>query len=125
MPNNRNVADGEFHYSSTQESTNIDPDNSYDDNSLDDDKESLQKAMINALFAYAEASKAKSDFLLAEKKSVNHSCSITKCVNVLNEIEDVSDDVYMKAVEKFMDPNWREVFLAMCIDRRKGWLVRI
>ncbi|XP_058782619.1 uncharacterized protein LOC131657156 [Vicia villosa] len=119
MPNNRNVADGEFHYSSTQESTNIDQHNSYDD------KEYLQKAMINALFAYAEASKAKSGFVLAERKSVNHTCSITKCVNALDEIEDVSDDVYMKAVEKFMDPNWREVFVAMSSYRRREWLVRL
>jgi hypothetical protein len=41
-------------------------------------------------------------------------------VTVLNKIEDVRDGIYMKALEKFMDPGWREAFVVMPNDRRKG-----
>jgi hypothetical protein len=46
-------------------------------------------------------------------------------VTILNKIKDVRDGIYMKALEKFMDPGWREAFVVMPNDRRKGWLVRL
>jgi hypothetical protein len=86
--------------------------------------------MLNGPVAHAEASKAKSDAILAERerfksRSINNTYSISVCVTVLNKIEDVRDGIYMKALEKFMDPGWREAFVAMPNDRRKGWLVRL
>jgi hypothetical protein len=88
--------------------------------------------MLNGPVAHVEASKAKSDAILAERerfksRSINntYSISVCVCVTVLNKIEDVRDDIYMKALEKFMDPGWREAFVAMPNDRRKGWLVRL
>ena len=52
-------------------------------------------------------------------------CSLTKCVIGLEEIEDISDDIFGKALEKFKDPDWREMFMAMSNDRRRGWLFRL
>ena len=31
----------------------------------------------------------------------------------------------MKAVEKFKDPDWREIFVNMSMDRKKAWLARL
>jgi hypothetical protein len=52
-------------------------------------------------------------------------CSLTKCVIALEEMEDISDDIFGKALEKFKDPDWREMFMAMSNDRRRGWLFRL
>ncbi|KAJ1402573.1 Myb/SANT-like domain [Sesbania bispinosa] len=80
--------------------------------------------MGEALSAWAEASKAKAEqYKVTSSRMSDH--SITKCVTALEEIEDVPDDVYMKALEKFMVPEWREVFLAMSSDRRQAWLFRL
>jgi hypothetical protein len=48
--------------------------------------------------------------------------SITKCVAALEKIDDISDYIYVKALDKFQDPNWREMFIAMSNNRRRGWL---
>lgn len=128
----RNIAAGVFHYSSSQESTQIDGDSS-DDNTdslntvedSSDDKEYSKNALVNALVAWTQASEAELAFILAENESINAGSSITECVTALDKIEDVTDDIYMKACEKFMDPDWREMFLAMPSHRRKGWLVRL
>ncbi|XP_050906932.1 uncharacterized protein LOC127120522 isoform X2 [Lathyrus oleraceus] len=51
--------------------------------------------------------------------------SLTKCVSALEEIQDISDDIYGKALKKFKDPDWREMFIAMSDDRKRGWLLRL
>lgn len=128
----RNIAAGVFHDSSSQESTQIDGDSSDDNtdslNTLEDssdEKEYSKNALINALVAWTQASEAELAFILAENESINANSSITECATALDKIEDVTDDIYMKACEKFMDPDWREMFLAMPSHRRKGWLVRL
>jgi hypothetical protein len=134
--NNRNIDCREIrsiekaaavHHSSTQESTK---ENTVDDTELQAAHAESSKAVLNGPVAHAEASKPRSDAILAERerfksRSINDTYSITECVTILNKIEDVTDDIYVKALEKFMDPGWREAFLAMPNDRRKGWLVRL
>jgi hypothetical protein len=61
----------------------------------------------------------------ASSSHVTKDCSLTKCVVALEEIEDISDDIYGKALEKFKDPDWREMFMAMSKDRKRGWLYRL
>ncbi|AES90490.2 Myb/SANT-like DNA-binding domain protein [Medicago truncatula] len=61
----------------------------------------------------------------ASSSHVTKDCSLTKCVVALEEIEDISDDIYGKALEKFKDPDWREMFIAMSKDRKCGWLYRL
>ncbi|GAU46935.1 hypothetical protein TSUD_85350 [Trifolium subterraneum] len=56
---------------------------------------------------------------------VTEDCSLTRCVVALEEIRDISDDIFGKALEKFKDPDWREMFIAMSNDRRRGWLLRL
>ncbi|XP_058778114.1 uncharacterized protein LOC131652303 isoform X2 [Vicia villosa] len=51
--------------------------------------------------------------------------SLTKCVTALEEIQGISDDIYGKALKKFKDPDWREMFIAMSDDRKRGWLLRL
>ncbi|XP_058762493.1 uncharacterized protein LOC131635877 [Vicia villosa] len=50
-------------------------------------------------------------------------CSLTKCVTVLDEIGDIPQDAYGKALEKFLNPDWREMFIAMSIERKRGWVL--
>ncbi|KAJ1400273.1 Myb/SANT-like domain [Sesbania bispinosa] len=85
--------------------------------------------MGEALSAWAEASKAKAEKYKVKSMGATSSLmsnhSITKCVTSLEEIGDIPYDVYMKALEKFKEPNWREMFLAMSSDRRWAWLFRL
>ncbi|KAF7822886.1 disease resistance protein TAO1-like isoform X1 [Senna tora] len=64
---------------------------------------------------------------LAKKKRASHtepasSNSIAKCVDDLDKIDGVSNNSYIKALENFQDPYWREVFLTIPCDRKKAWL---
>ena len=94
--------------------------------------------MSDALLAWAESSKARMEASLAkaeryrarsvEAESVTTATtdfSISKCVDILNDMEDISDDVYIAALEKFKDPDWREMFLRMPVERKRAWLHRL
>ncbi|XP_062104208.1 uncharacterized protein LOC133815377 [Humulus lupulus] len=48
--------------------------------------------------------------------------SLTKCMQILEGMEEVNDDAYMKAIEKFKDPDWREIFINMSIIRKRAWI---
>ncbi|KAF7840423.1 TMV resistance protein N [Senna tora] len=50
---------------------------------------------------------------------------IARCIEGLDEVDDVSDDSYIKALEKFKDPYWRQVFLTMSQKRKKAWLNKL
>jgi hypothetical protein len=80
--------------------------------------ESTSNRMGDALVARAKIVEASSSH-------VTEDCSLTKCVVALEEIRDISDDIFGKALEKFKDPDWREMFIAMSHDRRRGWLLRL
>jgi len=85
-------------------------------------KESTTRQMGDAIAAWAQAwGKIVED----SSSHVTTNCSLTKCVVALEEIGDISDDIYGKALEKFKDPDWREMFIAMSTDRRRGWLFRL
>ncbi|XP_057443284.1 uncharacterized protein LOC130735224 [Lotus japonicus] len=95
-------------------------------------KESKSNQMGDALAAWTEASKVRAviNFARAEKlmaKNVENTpdYSMAKCMTVLGEIEDISDDLFAKAIENFEKLVWRETFLTMPSDRRKGWLVKL
>ena len=88
--------------------------------------------------AFVEASKLKAEASLARveryrAKSVEATSSavtssdytIAKCVTELNEMENISDDSYTKAVDKFKDPDYREAFLTMTKERKKAWIDRL
>jgi len=83
-------------------------------------KESTSCQMGDAIAAWAQAW---GKIVEASSSHVTN-CSL-KCVVALEEIGDISDDIYGKALEKFKDPDWREMFIAMSPDRRRGWLFRL
>ncbi|WJX37635.1 hypothetical protein P8452_25382 [Trifolium repens] len=77
---------------------------------------STEPSMTRAKSNKGESSEAASSYVTLDY-------SITKCVAALEKIEDISNDIYMKALEKFQDPNWREMFIAIFSNNRKqGWL---
>ncbi|CAL5183411.1 unnamed protein product [Lathyrus oleraceus] len=92
-------------------------------------KESTSHMMGEALSAWAKASLAKAeryrDRSVEATSRVTSDCSLTKCVTVLDEMEDIPHDAYGKALEKFMNPDWREVFIAMSVERKRGWVLRL
>ncbi|PIA58825.1 hypothetical protein AQUCO_00500632v1 [Aquilegia coerulea] len=45
--------------------------------------------------------------------------TIEECMDVLESMENVPDDSYTKALEKFKDPDWRKMFIKMSSPRRK------
>ncbi|KAK2384856.1 hypothetical protein QL285_072155 [Trifolium repens] len=51
--------------------------------------------------------------------------SLIKCVAALEEIENVSDDAYRKAMKKFMNPDWREMFIDMSNEMKREWIFRL
>ena len=87
--------------------------------------------MGDALQAWAEASKAKAERYRARSVEATSSYvtsadfTLSKCVTTLDEIDGISDDAYMKALEKFKDADWREMFMTMSTDRKKAWLARL
>ena len=52
-------------------------------------------------------------------------CSLTKFVTILDEMKDISYDAYGKSLEKFMNPDWRKVFIVMSVERKHGWVLRL
>lgn len=101
-------------------------------------KECRTNQMGDALQARAEASKARAKVQLAKverlrersmeassARDISYDYSIAKCVCALNRIDNVSDDVYVKAMEKFTDNAWRELFITIPLERKKAWLDRL
>ena len=99
--------------------------------------------MGDALKTWAEASKvrtetsrARTEALLArveryksgtssEAISVGtNDFSITRCMTALQTIELLDNDKYLKVVEKFIMPKWREIFMNMPNERKMTWLDR-
>ncbi|KAI5428539.1 hypothetical protein KIW84_033503 [Lathyrus oleraceus] len=135
---NKNNATGVLHHSSTQ-----DPPNTYEENELDN------QYLNNGSASHVCVNGDSSDDDLHEVEHITRSgkiqvqlrgigigvwrllqgvtsdCSLTKCVTVLDEMEDIPHDAYGKALEKFMNPDWREVFIAMSVERKRGWVLRL
>ncbi|CAJ2678218.1 unnamed protein product [Trifolium pratense] len=123
-------------YLNTESANNARVDNDSSDNDIQVEQiihSGKQKIQVKDLTSMKEsASHQVGDALVAQAKIVEASsshltvdCSLTKCVVALEEISDISDDIFGKALEKFKDPDWREMFIAMSNDRRRGWLFRL
>ena len=94
--------------------------------------EALQ-SMAKAAKARIEASKAKVErykrYTIDEVSSSiapTNDFSLGKCINILKSMEEVNDEIFMKAVEKFkQDPNNIEIFVNMSLASRVVWLGRL
>ncbi|KAL6336235.1 hypothetical protein AAG906_011117 [Vitis piasezkii] len=107
-------------------------------------KESRLSQMGDALKAWVEASKARTETSRARTEALlarvdryksgtsseatsggTTDFSITRCMAALQTIELLDNDKYLKAVEKFTMPEWREIFMNMPDERKMAWLDRL
>ena len=91
------------------------------------------QSMAEAAKARIEASKAKAEgykrYTIDEVSSSiapTNDFSLGKGINILETMEEVNDEIFMKAVEKFkQDTDDREIFVNMSFARRMVWLGRL
>ena len=85
--------------------------------------------MAEATKARIEASKAKAKrYTIDEVSSTapTNDFSLGKCINIFQAMEEVNDETFMKAVEKFKwDLDDREIFVNVSLARKKVWLGRL
>ena len=91
------------------------------------------QSMAEATKARIEASKAKAEgykrYTIDEVSSSiapTNDFSLGKCINILETMEEVNDEIFMKAVKKFkQDTDDREIFVSMSFARRMVWLGKL
>ena len=91
------------------------------------------QSMAEAAKARIEASKAKAEMYkrytideVSDSIAPTNDFSLGKCINILETMEEVNDEIFMKSVEKFkQDPDDREIFVNMSFARRMVWLGRL
>ncbi|OVA03930.1 hypothetical protein BVC80_8697g9 [Macleaya cordata] len=97
-------------------------------------KVSKVSKMDDALEAWTKSLSAKTEATLARTEhiknkesssSVREVASIEDCMELLDSMDGVEDDVYVKAIEKFTNSDWRRIFIKMPDSRRRMWLDRL
>ena len=84
------------------------------------------KARIKASKAKAERYKRCTIDEVSSNTAPTNDFSLGKCINILETIEAINDEIFMKAVEKFkQDPDDREIFVNMSLARGMVWLGRL
>lgn len=75
-------------------------------------------AIVEAMLEIAAASKMRAAALMKNEERF----SISKCIKVLDEMQDVDQRVYFFALDLFENPNARETFISLKSERRLTWL---
>ncbi|KAM7513854.1 hypothetical protein LguiA_003437 [Lonicera macranthoides] len=75
-------------------------------------------AIVEAMLEIAAASKMRAAALTKNEERF----SISKCIKVLDEMQDVNQRVYFFALDLFENPNARETFISLKSERRLTWL---
>lgn len=81
-------------------------------------RKGIDDVIANAILEMAAASKLKA----AAIKQFNDRFSISDCVRVLDQMQGVDDHVYYSALDLFNNPNARETFLSLKVEKRLTWL---
>uniref|UniRef100_A0A5B7AUX4 Myb/SANT-like domain-containing protein n=1 Tax=Davidia involucrata TaxID=16924 RepID=A0A5B7AUX4_DAVIN len=81
-------------------------------------RKGIDDVIVNALSEMAAASKLRAVAI----KQHNDRFSITDCVKALDEMQGVDEQVYYAALDLFNNPNAREIFLSLKVDKRLTWL---
>ena len=81
------------------------------------------KVEIKALLARAE--RYKSETSSEVTSAITNDFSITKCITTLQTIDLLDNNKYLKVIEKFTSPNWRDIFINMPNERKRAWLDRL
>ncbi|XP_010245132.1 PREDICTED: L10-interacting MYB domain-containing protein-like [Nelumbo nucifera] len=74
--------------------------------------------MSDAIKFMAQASNRRTNALIERAEKY----SIAKCIEILEGMEGLPMRTYLKATKMFQEKGWRETFIEMSEDRRKGWL---
>ncbi|XP_060667620.1 protein ALP1-like [Ziziphus jujuba] len=84
-------------------------------------QEWTETAKAKTEVAKAKAEKYKSSYSVDDNSIGNaKDCSIATCVSLLEAIDGVDNATYLKAVEKFREADWREIFIHMSSLRKKA-----
>lgn len=75
-------------------------------------------AITEAMMEMANASKLRVNALI----QCGDKFPIAKCIEVLDEISEVDESLYYAALDLFDNPDLREIFLCLKIDKRLIWL---
>ncbi|MED6215585.1 hypothetical protein PIB30_115117, partial [Stylosanthes scabra] len=89
--------------------------------------ESALEKWAESVSARTEVSKAKAEKYKSLASQATSSCtdpySIEACMGLLNSLDNVSKTMYNKAVAKFVQAEWRCIFMTMPTERRMDWLL--
>ncbi|XP_042020020.1 uncharacterized protein LOC121767760 [Salvia splendens] len=80
----------------------------------------LEDAIARGIMEMAGAAKLRAEAV----KTFHSKFSITDCVKALDELQGVSEQVYLAALDLFSNRNARETFLTLKVDKRLTWLQR-
>lgn len=75
-------------------------------------------AIVDAMLEIAAASKMRAAAIMKNEERF----SISKCIKVLDEMQDVDQHLYFFALDLFENPNARETFISLKNERRFTWL---
>jgi hypothetical protein len=76
-------------------------------------------AIVDAMMQIAAASKMRANAIMKNEDKF----SISKCINVLDEMQGLDERVYFFALDLFENhPNAREVFISIKSEKRMPWL---
>ncbi|KAK9162093.1 hypothetical protein Syun_002995 [Stephania yunnanensis] len=78
----------------------------------------VNDALVDAMLEIAAASKSRAAALMKNESQF----SISHCIKVLDEIQDLDERVYFFALDLFENPNARETFISLKSERRLIWL---
>lgn len=77
-------------------------------------------AIVDAMLEIAAASKTRASIIARNEDDF----SISKCIQVLDDMQDVDQHIYFRALDLFEFPSARETFISLKRERRLIWLQR-
>ncbi|KAL1536869.1 hypothetical protein AAHA92_29447 [Salvia divinorum] len=83
-------------------------------------RKGLEDAIARGLLELAAAAKLRAEAM----KTVHSKFSITDCIKALDELQGITDQVYLAALDLFSKRNARETFLTLKVNKRLIWLQR-
>lgn len=75
-------------------------------------------AIVDAMLQIASASKMRAAAIMKNEERF----SISKCIQVLDEMQGLDQRIYFFALDLFESPNARETFISLKTEKRLQWL---
>lgn len=83
-------------------------------------RKGFEDAIARGILEMAAAAKLRAEAV----KAFHSKFSISDCVKALDELQGISDQVYLAALDLFSNRDARETFLTLKVDKRLIWLQR-